>query len=218
MFRSAAPPPEYYGEFLQRLLSALAAPAGAVWGRTPQGNLKIENSINVKEVGLEQVENGQECHAALLRQVVQQGRPVLAPPQSGPGVTEGANSPANLSNFVLLVAPIFVDKQVAGLIEDLARPGAVAGSPARLPELHAQDGRVRRRLHAEHAAPADDGPAASLDPARSLHSPDSRQPQPPRSRLSDRQRRAKAHRLRSRQRRRSRRRARCAWKRSAGRM
>ena len=32
------PPSDYYGEFLKRVLMALAAPAGAVWGRTAQGN------------------------------------------------------------------------------------------------------------------------------------------------------------------------------------
>ena len=35
-------PAEYYGEFLQRLLQAIAAPAGAVWIRTPQGNLQLQ--------------------------------------------------------------------------------------------------------------------------------------------------------------------------------
>ena len=33
-------PAEYYGEFLQRILAILEAPAGAVWVRTPQGNLQ----------------------------------------------------------------------------------------------------------------------------------------------------------------------------------
>src|SRR5947207_10994220 len=43
-------PADYYGEFLQRVLTALAAPAGAVWLRTPQGNLQLQYQINMREV------------------------------------------------------------------------------------------------------------------------------------------------------------------------
>ena len=35
-------PPEYYGEFLQRVMNAIGAPAGAVWIRTPQGNFQLQ--------------------------------------------------------------------------------------------------------------------------------------------------------------------------------
>src|SRR6266446_1971550 len=50
-------PPEYYGEFLQRLITAIAAPAGAVWVKTPQGNLQIQYQINMRQVGLDREES-----------------------------------------------------------------------------------------------------------------------------------------------------------------
>src|SRR5918998_298287 len=34
-------PAEFYGELLKRVLAAMAAPAGAVWARTPHGNLQL---------------------------------------------------------------------------------------------------------------------------------------------------------------------------------
>ena len=48
------PPAVFYGEMLKRLLESLAAPAGAVWTRTPQGNLQLQFQVNLKEIGLDQ--------------------------------------------------------------------------------------------------------------------------------------------------------------------
>src|SRR6516165_10423635 len=64
------PPATFYEELLKRLLESLAAPAGAVWTRTAQGNLKLQFQINVKEVGLDRSEEGRQSHEELLRQVV----------------------------------------------------------------------------------------------------------------------------------------------------
>ena len=41
------PPAVFYSEMLKRLLESLAAPAGAVWTRTPQGNLQIQYQVNL---------------------------------------------------------------------------------------------------------------------------------------------------------------------------
>lgn len=116
---SQIPPQDYWAEYLQRVLTALAAPAGAIWGRTPQGHLQIQYQINFREVGLDQVENGMQCHAELLRQVAQLGRPRLFPPQSGTVQNENGQGPgpANLTRFWVHIAPIMIEKQVAGLIE-----------------------------------------------------------------------------------------------------
>ena len=110
-------PPDFFAEFLQRLLTALAAPAGAIWGRTEQGNLQLWYQINYREVGLHLIEGAQQCHDELLRQAAQQGKPRLVPPQSGAGINGDGPVAANLTRFVTLIVPIMVDKQVAGLIE-----------------------------------------------------------------------------------------------------
>ncbi len=111
-------PPEYYAEFLQRILTAIAAPAGAIWGRTPQGHLQLQYQINFHDVGLDQIEGGKECHDELLRRAAQQGRPRMVMPHSGEGQSEnGSPIPANPTGYVLLLAPIMIDKQVSGFIE-----------------------------------------------------------------------------------------------------
>jgi hypothetical protein len=112
-------PADYYGEFLQRVLTALAAPAGAIWLRTQQGNLQLQYQINMRQVGLDKDQAGRESHDELLRQAMMKGQPGLLAPHSGLGQPEGGKGPAagNPTDFVVLLAPIMVDKNVAGLVE-----------------------------------------------------------------------------------------------------
>jgi hypothetical protein len=111
-------PQDYYGEFLQRVLTAIAAPAGAVWLRTPQGNLQLQYQQNLRQVGLDRSEEGRQKHDELLRQANLKGQPGFFPPHSGLGEAEGGGpAPGNPTDFVILLAPIMVDKQVAGLVE-----------------------------------------------------------------------------------------------------
>jgi hypothetical protein len=115
---SDLPPTEYYGEFLQRVLSAVAAPAGAVWVRNPQGHLQLQYQVNIRQVGLDQSETDRQAHDELLRAVAQSGRAQLFPPHSGIAAPEeGKAAPGNPTGYVILLAPILVDKQVAGLVE-----------------------------------------------------------------------------------------------------
>lgn len=111
-------PPEYYGEFLQRLLTAIAAPAGAVWVRTSAGNLQLQYQINMRQVGLDRAENSRQMHDELLRQAALKGTPLLVAPNASTGQVEGgATPPGNPTDYVILLAPILYDKQVAGLVE-----------------------------------------------------------------------------------------------------
>lgn len=111
-------PSDYYGEFLQRVLTAVAAPAGAVWVRTPQGHLQLQYQINLRQVGLDKSEADRQSHGDLLRQAAQQMRPMLIPPHSSTGDTEeGKPGPGNPTDYMILLAPIIVDKQIAGLVE-----------------------------------------------------------------------------------------------------
>lgn len=116
-------PGEYFAEFLQRVLTAIAAPAGVVWLRTPQGHLQLQHQVNFAAIGLDKIENGQASHAELLRATIQQARPRLIPPRSGAGGgTDGPAGQANLTPYVLLIAPILIEKQIAGLVEIFQDP------------------------------------------------------------------------------------------------
>ena len=55
-------PPEYYGEFLQRVMTAIGALAGAVSVRTPQGNFQLQYQINMRHVGLDRTDTGRQMH------------------------------------------------------------------------------------------------------------------------------------------------------------
>src|ERR1044071_5558649 len=97
------PPAESYGGFLERLMQALAAPAGAVWIRTPQGNLQLQYQINMRQVGLDRSEKTRQMHDELLRTAIMQGQPRLVPPQSsaGPGDVN-ASGAGNPTDYVIL--------------------------------------------------------------------------------------------------------------------
>jgi hypothetical protein len=115
---SDMPPTDYYSEFLQKLLQAIAAPAGAVWLKTPQGNLQLQYQINMRQVGLDKNETARVAHGELLRQSAMKGQPALLPPNSGLGAPEGGGvAPGNPTDYVILIAPIQVDKQTIGLVE-----------------------------------------------------------------------------------------------------
>jgi hypothetical protein len=117
-------PPDYYGEFLQRLMTAIAAPAGAIWLRTAQGNLQLQYQINLRNVGIDRTEESRQTHDELLRQAILKGQPGFFPPQSGLGTPEaGKVVPGNPTDYVILLAPILVEKQVAGIIEIWQDPG-----------------------------------------------------------------------------------------------
>src|ERR1700689_2818697 len=102
-------PAEYYGEFLQRILNALDAPAGAVWVRTPQGNLQLQYQIKMREVGLDRAPTSRQMHDELLRQATMKGAPGIFPPASGSALDKG---PGNPTDFFILLAPIIYDTQV----------------------------------------------------------------------------------------------------------
>ncbi|HMO36555.1 MAG TPA: efflux RND transporter periplasmic adaptor subunit, partial [Gemmatales bacterium] len=69
------------------------------------------------DLNLDNIEGGRTSHDQLLRSVLEQGKPISMPPKSGPGMMEGAPAPANLSNMILLLAPIVIDRQVQGILE-----------------------------------------------------------------------------------------------------
>ncbi|AWM41962.1 hypothetical protein GobsT_69060 [Gemmata obscuriglobus] len=120
---SALPPTDFYREFLNRTLSAIDAPAGAVWLRTPQGFLQLACQENIDKMGLDARRGGRQCHNEVLRQVFQAAppRPVLLEPNGrmapGPG-EPGPVPPANLTDHFALFAPIVTpEKQTLGILE-----------------------------------------------------------------------------------------------------
>lgn len=112
------PPADFYGEFLQRLITAVAAPAGAIWTRTQQGNLQLQYQINMRQVGLDRTPQVRQVHDELLRQTAAKAQPALVMPHSSVGPAEGNfAAPGNPTDLVILLAPIINDKNLVGLVE-----------------------------------------------------------------------------------------------------
>ncbi len=111
-------PADFFGEFLQRIMTAVAAPAGAVWTRTQQGNLQLQYQINMRQVGIDRTEQTRAMHDELLRQTAAKAQPALVMPHSSIGPTEGNfASPGNPTELVILMAPLLNDKNLTGLVE-----------------------------------------------------------------------------------------------------
>src|SRR5436305_14244532 len=123
------PPATFFGEMLKRLLESLAAPAGAVWTRTAQGNLQLQYQVQLQEIGLDQSDEVRQSHGELLRLAVAQAKPMDVPPRSGLGGAEDGKAAAgNMTDFLLLVVPIMLGQQVAGLIEVWQQPNRPAAA------------------------------------------------------------------------------------------
>ncbi|QDT70265.1 hypothetical protein MalM25_32110 [Planctomycetes bacterium MalM25] len=128
-------PDRYYEEFLNKVVSALAAAGGAVWTLSDTGQLQLGYQINLRQTGLAENPIAQEQHGRLLHRV-------LSAP-TGPGFEEGAivqphsgfgadgqiitdaeeHSPANATDYLLVLAPVHNDQGAQGVVEVFQRPG-----------------------------------------------------------------------------------------------
>ncbi|MCA9265695.1 MAG: HlyD family efflux transporter periplasmic adaptor subunit [Planctomycetales bacterium] len=113
-------PAVFYGEFLQRVLSALAAVGGAVWIRNEGSGLELANQINLRASFPNTDGDSDDLtrHARLLHRVVQSGEELLVPPFSGPPGDEEAGNP---TAYLLVLVPIQDDQNIAGVVEIFQR-------------------------------------------------------------------------------------------------
>ncbi len=117
-------PQEFYGEFLNRLVAALAAPGGALWATEEQGQgqLQLQYQVNLRDTRLaEMPENDQRRHGRLLHKVITTGEGLLLPPRSGSGDDAEAGNP---TDFLLVMGPLKTDLQVIGVVEIFQRAEA----------------------------------------------------------------------------------------------
>jgi hypothetical protein len=104
-------PEQFYHQFLQRVRMGTGAAAAAVWGRSPAGVVQVECQLNLAQVGLENADAVRASHDELIRQAFQKPQVATLPPRSGTAAA------CNSTDFLILLAPILVDQQVAGLVE-----------------------------------------------------------------------------------------------------
>src|SRR3954463_76727 len=83
--RSQIAPTEFYNAMLNKVVSALAAPGGAVWTVSDAGGLQLAYQINLQQTGLIENQVGQQQHGRLLHQVLSGTDGALVAPHSGTG-------------------------------------------------------------------------------------------------------------------------------------
>jgi multidrug efflux pump subunit AcrA (membrane-fusion protein) len=110
-------PGEFYGGFLTRVVSALAAVGGAVWTMNDEGRLALQYEINLQETRLRENEEAQQQHGRLLYKALTGGEAVILPPHSSDG-EDGAGNP---TDFLLLLGLVKTDLEVGGIVEVFQR-------------------------------------------------------------------------------------------------
>src|SRR5436309_6343954 len=114
---SDTPPAQFFQEFLEKTLSGIDAPAGAVWIKNVQGFLQLQCQVGIDNVGLDRHKNGRQSHNELLRQAFQTAKPILLEPFGSTGILEGIPA-GNPTDYLNLLAPLLRDRSTpVGLLE-----------------------------------------------------------------------------------------------------
>ncbi len=112
-------PNEFYVEFLNRSVAAVAATGGAFWMIDGRGGLRLQYQVEFGATGLMDGRVKTAPHDALLGCMLQASQAQIIPPSA---VIEGVPQAFNPTEFALIIAPLMVDKQVVGLLEVLMDP------------------------------------------------------------------------------------------------
>jgi multidrug efflux pump subunit AcrA (membrane-fusion protein) len=123
--KSDIPAEQYYAEFLQKIVSALAAIGGAVWTINERGKLELAYQIKLSRTLVDPEAEEAQQHFGLLANVLKTGEPQLAPPQSGTGEP---GAPGNPTNTLIVLAPLKSDGGVEGVLEIFQRPNVQPAS------------------------------------------------------------------------------------------
>ncbi len=117
--KSGATAEEFYPELLQRIVTALAAPGGAIWLLDEDRQMRLQYQINAEPAILQEDGDDSQRHRRLIRRVTQTGQSLLVPPYSG---TTDGDAEGNPTRYLLVLAPLKHDGHADGLIEVFQRP------------------------------------------------------------------------------------------------
>ncbi|QDS96709.1 GAF domain protein [Roseimaritima multifibrata] len=117
--KSGATSEEFFPEFLQRVITALAAVGGAVWLMDEDQQPRLKYQINVGQSLLEEGSDDSVQHNRLINRVMRSGQSLIVPPYSG---TADGEQEGNPTRYLLVLAPLKHDDKIDGLIEVFQRP------------------------------------------------------------------------------------------------
>jgi multidrug efflux pump subunit AcrA (membrane-fusion protein) len=112
-------PNEFYVEFLNRSVAAVAATGGAFWMMDGRGGLRLQYQVEFGATGLMDGRVKTAPHDALLGCMLQASQAQIVPPSA---VIDGVPQAFNPTEYALIISPLMVDKQVVGLLEILMDP------------------------------------------------------------------------------------------------
>jgi len=116
--KSDVAPEEFHGEFLPRVISALAAVGGALWTIDDNGSLGLAYHVNMRESKLQDNEEDNKRHSRLLYRILRSGEGNLVPAHT---VSEGDDEAGNPTDFLLVFGVIKTELETVGLVEILQR-------------------------------------------------------------------------------------------------
>lgn len=122
--KSDIPAEEFYTQFLERVVAAIAAVGGVVWMFSEGSGLALQNQINLRETGLGSDKDKMAEHSRLLYRALKHPEGMLVPPHSSTQEEEGVAG--NPTDNLLILAPLMTDIELVGLVEIFQRADAPA--------------------------------------------------------------------------------------------
>jgi len=119
--RSDVPQDAFQQEYLNRVVRALGAVAGAIWIADDSGRLSLGYQVNLREAKLHEDEEANKLHSYLLYKTLRSDdeTEALVPPHSG---GEAANDGGNPTDFLLVLGVIRTELERVGIIEIFKTP------------------------------------------------------------------------------------------------
>ena len=117
--KSGATAEEFYSELLSRIVTALAAPGGAVWLLDDDSQLRLQYQINAEPALLAEDSDDAIRHQRLITRAAMAGQSLLVPPYSG---TTDGDASGNPTRYLLVLGALQHEGQNDGIIEVFQRP------------------------------------------------------------------------------------------------
>ncbi len=125
--QSDMPAEEFYAQFLQRVVAAVAGVGGVVWKVGETGGLALQCQVNLRESGLTEVEKEKMTeHSRLLYKALKHPEGLTTPPYTSS--EEEAGVTGNPTGCILLLQPLITEVETVGLVEIFQRAEVTANT------------------------------------------------------------------------------------------
>jgi len=118
--RSDMPAEEFYAQFLQRVIAAVAAVGGVVWKVGETGTLALQCQVNLRETGLTELEKEKMTeHNRLLYKALKHVEGLTTSPYTSSEEENGMVG--NPTGCIVLLQPLVTEVETVGLVEIFQR-------------------------------------------------------------------------------------------------